>query len=387
MARANVLLVAASSIVGAAGLAAGTLAIAAEPAAGGAPPSLPPFERMDTMTLERVEPHVMRVLDDGAGHDLTSFDTFEDRKPASLLAAGDDGSVWMTSSGGFIRIGTPGEVPDPLDTFLAQMEVGPDGTLWIADRQPYGDAIGRWHDGAWTIHQLPRNAWVVWLDATPDGSLDFAWRDAATLTFGTWSTSDEAVAVKSSPPPLTLGSPDGTVTVARTPDGRTWVAEGLSWMKESRSSYARFEPGPLWTFDGQAWQRIEPLGDLPVQPRTLAVDESGRLQASWVEVVPGTTEIGPGYLTRLDEAGSWTVLEDGRWIDIPETVGGLTGSPPSWCEGYTRSPEREMARYLDGVCLRPAAITPNGAVWVFGHDRQRQDAGVYVILPELGTEE
>ena len=99
--------------------------------AGAAPPTLPPFDR--TMTLERVEPDVVRVLDDGAGHDLTDPNTFEDLKPVSLLAAGDDGSMWLTSSGGFIKIGTPGEVPDPLDTFLAQMEIGRDGALWIAD--------------------------------------------------------------------------------------------------------------------------------------------------------------------------------------------------------------------------------------------------------------
>ena len=96
-----------------------------------APPSLPPFDR--TMTLERVEPHVVRVLDDGAGHDLTDPNTFEDLKPVSLLAAGDDGSVWMTSSRGFIKIGSRGEVRDPFDTFLAQMEIGLDGALWIAD--------------------------------------------------------------------------------------------------------------------------------------------------------------------------------------------------------------------------------------------------------------
>ena len=98
-------------------LAAGLVAAVAGPAMGSPPPGLPRFAR--TMKVEQVEPHVLRVLDDGAGHDLTDRDTFEDAKPVSLLAAGEDGSVWMTSSGGFIEIGTPGEVADPLDTFLA----------------------------------------------------------------------------------------------------------------------------------------------------------------------------------------------------------------------------------------------------------------------------
>ena len=112
--------------------------------------------------VEQVEPHVVRVIDDGAGHDLADIDTFEDRKPVSLVVVGDEGSVWLTSSGGFIKIGTPGEIPDQLDTFLAQMDVGPDGALWFADAH-HGSSIARWRSGSWTIHEFPSTAWVLWL--------------------------------------------------------------------------------------------------------------------------------------------------------------------------------------------------------------------------------
>jgi hypothetical protein len=344
-------------------LVAGLLAGAAGPVAG-APPRLPPFDR--TMTLQRVEPHVVRVLDDGAGHDLTDIDTFEDRKPVSLLAAGDDGSVWMTSSGGFIELGVPGEVPDPLDTFLAQMEIGPDGALWIADGRD-GSSIARWFEGAWEIHELPADAWVVWLDAKEDGGLDFSWRNETTLSFGALQPGADGW-IAASPPPLPLVSPDGQVVVERTSDGRLWVAESPFWQEEQR-----FEPGPLWTLDGSEWRRVAPLGDLPVQPRTLTVEASGALRVTWLEIVPRTSMPGPTHLTRLEGDGDWTIVTPVE-ADTDERLGG--------CRGYYELDGERLTRYLDGLCLRPAAITPTGEVWVFGHDEARRDAGVYIITPD-----
>lgn len=338
---------------------------------------LPPID--GAMELEGVEPHVVRVLDDGAGHDLTDLDTFEDPKPVSLIALGEDGSVWLTSSGGFIELGTPGEVSDPLETFLAQMDVGPDGSLAIADGYR-GSSIGRLHSGSWKIHELPSNAWVVWLDAKPGGGLDFAWRDESTLTFGALPELGGDLSVALLPPPLQLASPDGHIDVARTLDGRLWVAEGPWWWDEER-----FESGPLWMFEGTSWQRVEPpAGDVPAQPRELAVDGSGRLWITWLQVEPGTSDIGVSYLTRLDEDGSWTAFSDS---DAEATGGFLVAGEesvwftPGWCEGYARFDGREMTRYLDGLCVRSAGISPTGDVWIFGLCRNRDDAGVYVIRP------
>ena len=222
-------------------LVAGLVAAIAWPAAG-ASPSLPPFDR--AMTLKQVEPHVVRVLDDGAGHDLTDPETFEDLKPVSLLAAGDDGSVWMTSNRGFIKIGMPGEVRDPLGTFLAQMEIGPDGALWIADvyqgttsSQQAQGSIGRWHEGAWSIHRLPTEARVVWLDAREDGGLDFAWRDETSLTFGALEPGAESW-TPASMPPLALTSPDGFMAVEHTPE-RTVVGRGGSLVVRGATFRAR----------------------------------------------------------------------------------------------------------------------------------------------------
>jgi hypothetical protein len=352
-------------------LVAGLLVVGAARAVA-APPSLPPFDR--TMTLERVEPHVVRVLDDGVGHDLTDPNTFEDLKPVSLLAAGDDGSVWMTSSRGFIKIGTRGEVRDPLDTFLAQMEIGLDGALWIADayqgttrayRRPA--MVGRWHEGAWTTYQLPSDAWVVWLDAKEDGSLDFAWRDATTLTFGALEPGAEDWTA-TSPPPLQLLSPDGQIVVERTPNGQLWVAEGPWWYEGHR-----YEPAPLWTFEGSAWRRVEPLGDLPVRPMTLTVEPSGTLLVEWQEVVPDIWRRGAWHSTRLEADGDWSVVnvvED----EATQRRGG--------CKGYAHINGERLTRYLDGVCLRPVAITPTGEIWAFGTNRNRKNPGVYVITPD-----
>lgn len=353
-------------------LAVGLVAGIAWPAAG-APPSLPPFDR--TMTLKQVEPGVVRVLDDGAGHDLTDPETFEDLKPVSLLAAGDDGSVWMTSSGGFTKIGTPGEVRDPFETFLAQMEIGLDGALWIADvyqgtsreyRRPA--MMGRWHDGAWTTYQLPSDAWVVWLDAKEDGSLDFAWRDETTLTFGALEPGAESW-TRATLPPLPLISTDGFMAVERTPNGQLWVAEGPWWYEGQRS-----EPAPLWTFDGSAWQPVQPLGDLPVRPMTLTVEPSETLRVSWQELTADMWEpSATWHTTRLEEDGQWSVVEL-----VEDDATKRRGR----CRGYAHIEGERLTRYLDGVCLRPVANTPTGEIWAFGHDRNRKDPGVYVITPD-----
>ena len=353
-------------------LVAGLVAGIAWPAAG-ASPSLPPFGR--TMTLKQVEPHVVRVLDDGAGHDLTDPDTFEDLKPVSLLAAGDDGSVWMTSNRGFIKIGTPGEVQDPLGTFLAQMEIGPDGALWIADAyqgtthsQRAQGSIGRWHEGAWSIHRLPPEARVVWLDAREDGGLDFAWRDETTLVFGALEPGAESW-TPAPPPPLPLTSPDGSIAVVHTPNGQLWVAEGPWWYVGQRN-----EPGPLWRFEGSAWLPVQPLGDLPVQPITLAVEPPGTLLVGWLEVAadmwkPGAT----WHRTRLEEDGQWSV------VDVVEDE---ASKRRGRCRGYEHIDGEQLTRYLDGKCLRPVAITPTGEVWAFGTNWNRKKAGVFIITPD-----
>lgn len=52
------------------------------------------------------------------------------------------------------------------------------------------------------------------------------------------------------------------------------------------------------------------------------------------------------------------------------------------CRGYVSYDKNEPTRYLDGLCLRPAATTPTGDVWVFGHDHRQRTPGVYVITPE-----
>jgi hypothetical protein len=350
-------------------LALALLVGAAGPAAGAS--TRPPFDR--TMTLKQVEPHVVRVLEDGAGHDLTDLNTFEDLKPVSLLAAGDDGSVWMTSSGGFIKIGTPGEVHDPFDTFLAQMEVGLDGALWIADAyqgtthpQRTPAKIARWDEGAWSVHQLPPDARVVWLDAREDGGLDFAWRDETTLYFGALEPDADAWA-PATLPPLPLISPDGFMAIVRAPNGQLWVAEGPWWYESQRA-----EPAPLWTFDGSAWRSVQPLGDLPVRPMSLVVEPTGTLRVSWQEIMPNTSA-APWHTTRLEEDGDWSVV---NLVEDEAT------KRPGPCRGYAHIEGERLTRYLDGKCLRPVAITPAGEVWAFGTNRNRKKAGIYIITPD-----
>jgi len=78
-------------------------------------------------------------------------------------------------------------------------------------------------------------------------------------------------------------------------------------------------------------------------------------------------------MTRLEGDGGWRIV-------IPVEAG--TDQRHGGCRGYYELDGERQTRYLDGICLRPAAITPTGEVWVFGHEKARRDPGVYIITPD-----
>jgi hypothetical protein len=105
---------------------------------------------------------------------------------------------------------------------------------------------------------------------------------------------------------------------------------------------------------------------------TLTVEPSGTLLVGWQEVVPDIWRRGARHTTRLQADGDWSV------VNVVEDAASKRGG----CRGYAELDGEQLTRYLDGVCLRPVAITPTGEIWAFGTNRNRKKPGVYVITPD-----
>ena len=156
----------------------GGLALAA--LIGGSAAGVTAQSDISTWKTEEVEPGVLRVLDDGAGHDLTERYPDNHRDMDHIAIAGD-GSVWIagTASGGdndFIEgflvwpLGQEGlyTMEDGVPAWIALFEFAPDGTLWAM-----GDGIGKFDGGEWSSttgsHRLVAPDGTAWFASVNDG--------------------------------------------------------------------------------------------------------------------------------------------------------------------------------------------------------------------------
>ena len=229
-----------------------------------APRSPSPSPSMALVT-ERVEPGVVRVLSDGAGHDMATSWT-ED------LWGGPEGAVWNYGVAGLFRLGQAGTFdayPRPGASYAdGRLAMAGDGSFWVLD----GGTRKLWSfDGlAWTAQPGPPGAQAPdgpgwnWVAVSPDGSV---W--ASTGTFKSngpplltrfdgqaWQYFDEtdwpselAGALDSSYPPFFAVAVDGSVWVS----GRTGNPPCENGCPDGASV--------LLQFDGHAWQKVvAPIG-------------------------------------------------------------------------------------------------------------------------------
>lgn len=183
---------------------------------------------ISTWKTEEVEPGVLRVLDDLAGHDLT------ERYPANHrdmdhIAIADDGTVWIAGT-------ASGSDNDRVNGFM----------VW-----PLGQ------EGLWGIDDgVPE--WIDFFGFTPDGTLRATGAGISEFDGSTWSGTSGSHRIV---------APDGTVWFASIHGGvESWDGDAfedhlegqwIQWLGIDDGTLWAFGEG-YWTFGDGIWSRQEP---------------------------------------------------------------------------------------------------------------------------------
>lgn len=218
------------------GLLAGTVGSAAAQDPDG------PTDYQSWRTKE-VEPGVLRILDDGAGHDLTQK-WRRNRRGLNLIAVGPDGDVWISATVvggardrsndqrlwplGRERIYGPA---DGLGRYHGSLAFDDEGRLWL-----FGDRIATLDDGEWSSTRGRNSV------ETPDGSV---WLASGGLGLEQWDGTELIGHLDGVWTGSVFLGPDGMVGVDAW-DG-THLFDGTDWRLISRrqSGYALSDDGVL----------------------------------------------------------------------------------------------------------------------------------------------
>jgi hypothetical protein len=263
------------------------------------------------LVTEEVEPGVLRILRDDAGHDLSSLGVFE-------IAVGPDGAVWLDGRSGLFRLREPGIADSPSDGLRTELTVGPDGSVWSRAAWKRNDRSVRSFDGErWVYHAGPMVATGALrhdqlappFAIGPDGSVWAAWVNAqlpeppgfelARLEGGQWVGVDLAA------------WPDDLVGNANSAYGPGLVAtdDGLLWMIAYDDDYQNV----LARFDGSEWD----FSAIPGQVSNALYLAAGPDGSIWsgargirraAMACCATTAPGPGI---------WLITASIRWRQAP----------------------------------------------------------------------
>jgi hypothetical protein len=338
------------------------------------------------LVTEPVAPGIVRVLSDGAGHDLASLGVDD-------IAIGADGAVWMTGTSSLFRLGQPGVAPVRGYSSYRNLTVADDGTVWVGTSNPSSYDGERWSsapgDVDWWAVRPDGTVWGVRPDASffggdeqkPPGFV------LSRIEDGRWATVD------------VVGWPRGAIGDASAPYGPGLVAtaDGSLWLIAHRGDKAL-----LMRYDGTTWDAVE----TPFDPWWIADGPDG----SWVLVDRNVgTHDGETRIARFVQ-GTWSesrvqlpdateywsedtlrpiVASDGAvWlrVGLPDERGGRQHVFPEGCDGVARVVGSTWTHYLAGICIWDMAPGPHGEVWVatWDGDMQLQQAGdVYLIRPAV----
>jgi hypothetical protein len=365
------------------------------------------------LAVEEVEPSVFRVLSDGFREPSRTRDD-KDRYFGGILdgnvVAGLDGSLWWFGPDGFYRLGEeamhrwPKEIWEDFAPGQADIEVAPDGTVWLtaflgkpgknaravilsydgqawserwqgsANKRPYGVEV-----------QQDGTVWMAWSTKKGDGSSGVI--RAARLGDNGWETLPGSVRTRD------LGG--GDVIVAESGGSDAWVMSGY------------YIHGPLYRHDGEGWV-VEQTPEVGGVARA-AVGPDGTL---WVrlnaECVPEDRLCGSvsDILARFD-GSDWDVHDSSDGIpmmgDHYQGFEGFFAVAPdrsvwfnpigdyertgSECDGLANFDGQAVRYFLRDRCIFAMDMATDGTVWLQAGDSARPGPiGTYVITPEAVAE-
>ena len=331
----------------------------------------------DGLTLTEVRPGIWRVLDDGIGHPTTD---------ARQVEVAPDGTVWVATDTGIVfALGGAGDFDHEDDGFprdVRGFEALADGTLaayderWLATTIDHGapdgqewiddyDLDGLRIDG---IHDVLRTSdGALWVAMTGhDGSAVYQLARVSDGERTLFSWDDMGL------------PPDGWAIsrIAETNDGSIWAAQ-MSMTPEG--------PG-LVRYVGGEWQTADPFGDgQPYGAGELAVDGVGVLWASlWSDVGPdgywrgiGRWD-GEGWATEHGRSGVGAHGPDGVQWSYPELQ--------SW-DGQAETHYAFPGPFSD-TDVSDLAFTPDGRAWLVMTKQEvtpvlpgAPEPGLYVMDP------
>ena len=279
------------------------------------------------IVTEEVEPGVLRVLSDGAGHDLVA-------DPPVGLTIGLDGEVVLLASvtrppypAAIDRVyvlGEEGTEPLPgdgdADIYWMDSAVDADGGLWVAlGGNLDGGRLGRFDGSTWTMPTWPNGSGEVHaIEATSDGAV---WVTLARNSSGRPKVARIKDGVWTVLPVEVDGSTSGShddVTASYIAPGSSYAgyasdfaaaADGTAWLAKGDGVGRKLPPGTdgLLRFDGERWAVVE----LPVDPSMayvgpLALGPDGTL---WVYAATKPSGRAVAELARLQD-GEWTVFTE-----------------------------------------------------------------------------
>jgi hypothetical protein len=364
---------------------AGLPADATEPCGGASAPPAPSaapaaLEPPVTLTFETVRPGVERVRAWQGDRELLG-DIYGPE--ISEVEVGPDGTVWLLGTGGVARVGGPG-FSSPGDRGHG-LTIGADGTAWVVTGAEQAASF----DGAsWTTVAPPERGRVRAIETPPDGSVWVLWTGGdgrpslAHLDDGTWTTL---------PDPVGPGVPAHGAGLAVTGDGDAWLGGSAHHTHEFADRWRG-----LARFAGESWSSVRPVDpdlDLEAGPLVAGADGSlwvyvtgceldGRLTMSeasrcaddratyrwWLARYDGSawrTFTAADGIPMLEGFQTWgsamAVAPDGTlWVGY--TGGGEMGGQPDAC-GLLSIDGAQVRQHLPGECVDDLAVGPDGTAW------------------------
>ena len=304
-------------------------------------------ELLSGMVTEEVEPGVLRVLYDGAGHPMGA----DDPTDFNRLYVGPDGAVWVIAlvsdapNPVMWQLGVPGrheQSPEGGFSEPFDFATAPDGTLWVA-----GYAYLSSYDGvSWTEYRVAKEPSREWppsataVEVLPDGTVWAAWEDRlGRLDAEGWHYYYP-----------TMGEDEWLSELHVLPDGSILA---ITWH------------GRILRFDGAAWQEV-PMPDVDAATRVTGV-RVGFDGTLWMHFISRSTA----------PEGPWW---GSRWWDSDEVpqdhlahYDGETWTTYSAADG--------LPRLTHALKQEPSwDVHPDGSVWVLADPEQAMESDPYSLL-------